>query len=285
MNASYVAICAAVFVSAYLINIFYISVLYHRGLAHRAVHLRPWVQRWVVRSGNWVTGLDPKAWACMHRLHHRFSDTPRDPHSPWNVGVFGVMLGQLRSYEKVLIGLDLGREPYRSTVSDLKFDVNWLNRKRIWWLPYAAHAVVALVIVVGFHAWLLGAAYWLGMMSHPIQGFMVNSFAHRFGYRNFDTPDRSVNNTAVAFLVFGEGYQNNHHARPTSPKFSARWFEIDLGYALCHAAQGLGLLTIPEYRGELHVVEPLVAESPTGSPRAARQAPSERRLPDATMPH
>ena len=239
-------ICLAVFLAAYLVNILYITVFYHRGLAHGGVELRPWLRWWVVHTGSWVTGLDPKGWACMHRLHHQHSDTPEDPHSPWNLGVFGVMLGQLRSYEKVLGGLLREQSHYSSVVKDLDFPVNWLNRKKLWYLPYMAHAVIAVALAIAFHSSFLGAAFWLGTMSHPIQGWMVNSFAHKFGYRNFDLDDRSRNNTLVAWLVFGEGYQNNHHAFPQSPKFSRQWFEFDGGYALCRVAHGLKMLDFRE---------------------------------------
>jgi len=36
----YLVLCFSVFLGAYLINILYISVFYHRGLTHRAVTLK-----------------------------------------------------------------------------------------------------------------------------------------------------------------------------------------------------------------------------------------------------
>src|SRR5437868_14105447 len=101
----YGLVCLAVFFVAYLINLGTITVLYHRGLAHKAVTLSPAAMRFVAVMGNWVTGLDPKGWVCMHRLHHAHSDTERDPHSPRHGGFFGILTGQLVSYKRVLIGL------------------------------------------------------------------------------------------------------------------------------------------------------------------------------------
>ncbi len=241
---NYILLCLLVFSAAYLLNIFYITVFYHRGLTHSAVTLRPWARTLVIHTGNWITGLDPKAWACMHRLHHEHSDTKDDPHSPWNLGVFGLLPGQLRAYKRIIAGIELGRKKYTSVIEDLKFEINWLNRKNLWYLPYVLHAAVGLGIAIVFQTYLLGFAYWLGMMSHPIQGWMVNSFAHKYGYTNFKTGDRSKNNTLVAWLVFGEGFQNNHHAHPASAKFSFKWFEFDFGYALCRIAQTFGVLSI-----------------------------------------
>lgn len=239
---NYVLLCIGVFGAAYLLNIFYISVLYHRGLTHGAVKLRPWAVKLVAATGNWVTGLDPKGWSVMHRMHHQFSDTPSDPHSPVYQGVFPLMLGQLHSYNRTLVGLLKNEEPFVSYARDLDFDVSYLNRKRLWWVPYVAHLVVWLVLGAGFGYWLLGYCYWAGIMSHPIQGWMVNAFGHKFGYRNFAVADNSRNNTLVAWLCFGEGYQNNHHHAPTSPKFSVRWFEFDPGWTFCHVARWLGMV-------------------------------------------
>jgi fatty-acid desaturase len=100
---------------------------------------------------------------------------------------------------------------------------------------------VVLALAVG---WLLGAAYFLGMMSHPVQGGLVNSLGHAWGGRNFDTPDNSRNNHPVAWLIFGEGFQNNHHRYPASARFSYRRHEVDLGYAACILLEKLGLVEI-----------------------------------------
>jgi Na+-driven multidrug efflux pump len=85
---------------------------------------------------------------------------------------------------------------------DLDFEVSWLNRYNLWVLPYLLHAVLGLTFGF-FFGWALGAAYWLGMMTHPIQGWLVNAFAHKYGGRNFETPDDSRNNGLVAALVIG----------------------------------------------------------------------------------
>jgi stearoyl-CoA desaturase (delta-9 desaturase) len=74
---------------------------------------------------------------------------------------------------------------------------------------------------------------------------MVNALAHTYGYRNFDTNDNSRNNSAVAYLVFGEGFQNNHHQFPARANFAVKSFEIDFGYWLCRFAARLGVLDVP----------------------------------------
>jgi len=244
----YIAICISVFVVAYLINVTTITVFYHRGLAHRAVHLHPRLKRFVVRWGNWLTGLDPKGWVCMHRLHHAHSDTDDDPHSPMSAGFFKLMYTQLVAYERILVGLARKQERYTSQVQDLDFDISWLNRNRVWWLPYVVHVAIGGAFAAFGGWWLLGAAYFFGMMSHPIQGWFVNAAGHYLGGRNFDTPDNSRNNHLAAWLIAGEGFQNNHHRYPSSAKFSYRWYEVDLGYGLCRVLQQLGLVRIHQQK-------------------------------------
>lgn len=245
---NYYLICFAVFCATYALNMFYITVLYHRGLAHESVKLSAFAKWIVVRTGSWVTGIDPKGWACLHRMHHQYSDTDRDPHSPVTHGVFGVAKYQVSSYENALAGLIRNRPLYTRVVDDLDFPVNWTNRNNMWWLPHVLHGAIALSFGFFGDMWLLGAAYWLGMMSHPVQGWMVNSFAHMYGYRNFETNDNSKNNTWVAWLVMGEGFQNNHHAHPNSPKFSQKWYEFDSGYVMCRIARKLGFISFEKVR-------------------------------------
>jgi stearoyl-CoA desaturase (delta-9 desaturase) len=222
----------------------YISVFYHRAFTHEAIRIHPRLRRFIVVSGNWITGIDIKAWACMHRMHHMYSDTMQDPHSPKRWGLFGTMLGQLQSYKATIRGLIRGKPEYVNIVKDLDFEISSLNRKQLWALPYAIHAGVWLACGILLNSWLLGFAYFAGMMSHPVQGWLVNSFGHAHGYRNFKTSDDSRNNTLVAWTCFGEGYQNNHHRFPKSAKFSMRWFEFDFGWTVAQILASLSIVEI-----------------------------------------
>jgi stearoyl-CoA desaturase (Delta-9 desaturase) len=240
----YIAACLLVFAAAYTLNILMITVGYHRGLAHGAVTLGPRTRKFVIATGNWVTGLDPKAWSVMHRRHHAFSDTEKDPHSPVNVGIAGIATEQLRSYKRVIIGLIRKDPEYTAFTEGLDFKLSWLNRKNVWWLPYVLHAVIAIAIGLATGWVLLPLCYFAGMMSHPLQGGLVNAFGHAKGGRNFDTDDQSKNTQVVAWLVAGEGYQNNHHAYPASPKFSYAPTEFDSGYVACRVLEKTGMLEI-----------------------------------------
>jgi fatty-acid desaturase len=242
-SALYWLACALAFVLAYLANILTISVLYHRDLAHGAVRISPRLRRLWIAAGPWITGLDPKAWSVMHRRHHAYSDTPDDPHSPVNVGIAGILREQLRSYERVIVGLHRGEAAYTRHADGLDFPLSLRRHAGAWVLPYLLQGAIATALALTF-GWALGVCYFVGMMSHPLQGGLVNAFGHAVGGRNFDTPDASRNNTIVAWLVLGEGYQNNHHAYPASARFSAARHEVDLGFGACLLLERAGALAI-----------------------------------------
>ena len=169
----YLAACAAMFVSAYLTSIVAITVGYHRGLAHGALVLHPALRRVVIEAGIWLTGLDPKAWIVMHRMHHAFSDTGRDPHAPTKGGLLGMIVRQYYGTSNTIRGLRYDDPAYTRFASDLDFDLHPVTKRWMWWLPYVVHAIAGVMLgaTVG---WVFGAAYFLGIASHPLQGALVN---------------------------------------------------------------------------------------------------------------
>jgi stearoyl-CoA desaturase (delta-9 desaturase) len=239
-----ILIALILFALGYSLNMFYISVLYHRALTHKSILLGPKMMSWLGWTGVWFTGLDPKTWACMHRLHHMHADTQEDPHSPTHLGVMGVWVGQYKAYLGIQQRLLSGDKQTCSLVADIAFDVSLTNKKNLSWLPYLIHGALAVVVWLTLDSFWIGGGYFLGIMSHPVQGWMVNALAHKYGRRNFETNDDSTNNLFVGLFVFGEGYQNNHHQYPKRAKFSVKWFEFDPGYAMCLVAEALGFLKI-----------------------------------------
>jgi stearoyl-CoA desaturase (delta-9 desaturase) len=63
-------------------------------------------------------------------------------------------------------------------------------------------------------------------------GSFINTIGHKWGYRNFKVLDKSVNNPLLGIFMFGEGWHNNHHAKPYKKSFSNHWWEIDISFLL-----------------------------------------------------
>ena len=233
-----------VFIICTFISMTFVSVFYHRGLSHQAVELPQWLIKFLEKFGVLIIGIDPKIWACMHRLHHQHSDTKLDPHSPHNDGFFGLFWSQKSFYLNLVPELKNPKSSYSELVSDIAMDIHWLSKHNLWWLPHVMHFLIAIALAFVFDNYLLAPAYFLGIAIHPIQGWFVNAFGHSRGYRNFNSSDKSTNNTLVAYFFFGEGYQNNHHQYPDSAKFSVKRSEFDPGYLVARVLHSLKIIRI-----------------------------------------
>jgi stearoyl-CoA desaturase (delta-9 desaturase) len=85
----------------------------------------------------------------------------------------------------------------------------------------------------------------LQLISMPVfAAGVINGLGHDSGYRNFETDDASTNLTPIAFWIGGEELHNNHHAFPTSAKFSMRWWEFDIGWMYIVILRALGLCKV-----------------------------------------
>lgn len=239
----YIVVCLVVFALAYGVTIVLTSVGYHRALAHSAVVLRPWARRALVTFGPWVTGFDAKTWVVMHRLHHKHSDTKDDPHSPVNVGLRGIMKAQFDAYTRTQAALLAGDAELSAIGRDL--ELSWPVRSGHWYAAYVAQIALGLTVALVF-GWWVGIALVAGLMSHIVQGAIINYFGHAVGGRNFDLADNSRNNHPAAWLVLGEGFQNNHHRYPSSARFSYRKMEIDLGFVVCRLLEQFHVLRVVE---------------------------------------
>ena len=99
---------------------------------------------------------------------------------------------------------------------------------------------VLVVLEIFAHAFVAGGGFVVRISQ------AINFLGHAYGSRNFDSDDDSRNNHFAAWLVLGEGFQNNHHRYPSSARFSYRRFEVDLGYGVCRTLQAFGVLEIVE---------------------------------------
>ena len=194
------------------------TVYLHRSLSHRSVRLAPGVQG-ACRVLIWVlVGIRPRQWVAVHRKHHTFTDTERDPHSPLVLGFARVLLANAFLYRKEARN-PLTTAKYARDLPEDRWDRVLFN-----------HAVIGLGLGIGLLVLLLGwqlaliaagvhAAYYL------LGGGAINAVGHRWGRRPYD--NRATNNQWLAWLVVGEGLHNNHHAAATSSRLSLAEGEVD----------------------------------------------------------
>ena len=197
------------------------TVYLHRCLSHRSLKLSTGA-RATSRVLTWVlTGMKPRQWVAVHRKHHAFTDTPRDPHSPIVLGFARVQFANALLYRKV------ARNP--TAVARYARD---LPRDR-WDRLLFDHAVVGLGLGFGLLVFLIGwelalVAAGVHATYYLLGGGAINAVGHRWGRRPFD--NLATNNQWLAWLVVGEGLHNNHHAATTSSRLSLARGEVDPGW-------------------------------------------------------
>ncbi|MFT7473159.1 MAG: stearoyl-CoA desaturase (delta-9 desaturase) [Verrucomicrobiales bacterium] len=211
------------------------TVYLHRSLAHRAVKFSPALTG-ALRGVIWLlTGIRPRQWAAVHRKHHAFTDEEDDPHSPLRLGWVRVQLTNVALYRAV------ARDAQQ--VSKYARDLPQTTADRY----LLDHAVLGLGITTTFLIWWLGIGYGLlAAIFHFVLylslSAAVNAVAHTFGTRPFE--NSATNVRWLALLTSGEGLHNNHHAAPTSARFSLDKAQLDPGWWFIRAARKLGQASI-----------------------------------------
>ena len=228
----------AFFIGHWYTSLFSQSFFLHRYSAHQMFSMTKFWEKFFyiftfIAQG--ASFLNPKAYAVMHRMHHAYSDTEKDPHSPHNhSNMFTMMWKTKEIYNKLVEGKADIEEKFKKNIPSWpkldKFAESGLSRIG-WGTVYVI--IYFLVITVfelpGTHPWMY-ALLPLHFIIGPIHGAIVNYFGHKLGYSNYDNHDKSKNSLTWDFLMLGELFQNNHHKFAARPNFATKWFEIDPTY-------------------------------------------------------
>lgn len=213
---------------------FITTVYLHRALTHRAMTVGGLLTPFF-RVSTWLlTGIRPRQWVAVHRKHHAYTDEPEDPHSPLRLGWVRVQLTNVFLYRRVAGDPEAVRK-YAKDLPQTKLDRYLLD-----------HALVGLGLLLAALWLLLGPWALLAWGFHVVfylaLSGAVNSIGHTFGARNHE--NTATNLQWLAFLTWGEGLHNNHHAAPTAARFSMAKGELDPAWPFINAADKLGLVNI-----------------------------------------
>ena len=211
-----------------------ITVGYHRMISHRSFSAPAWIRAFHMFWASISLQQGPISWARQHRAHHKYSDTMADPHPQ----KFGFWFGHIGW--TFLAHQYLGRSPERKEIpADLARDP-----VLIFFEKYHLHFFFASLIVLywtgGLPMLIWGGAFRVVWVLHIT--WAINSVVHRWGYRNFETNDTSVNNIPMALLAWGEGWHNNHHRYPFSAREGILFWEIDFSWLWIRSLEKLGLI-------------------------------------------
>jgi stearoyl-CoA desaturase (delta-9 desaturase) len=229
---------AGVAVLCFMISMMSISLFLHREQAHRSINLHP-ALRHFFRLWLWMnSGAQTDEWVAVHRKHHAMCEREGDPHSPQVFGIAKVLLEGAELYQAEAAKPEVVEKYSRGTPQD------WIERNLYKRFPNLGIWVLSILSLV-----FLGAQgiifVGIQLISMPVfAAGIINGLGHWWGYRNFESDDSATNLTPLAFLIGGEELHNNHHAFPTSAKFSVRSWEFDIGWMYICIFRALGLCEV-----------------------------------------
>jgi stearoyl-CoA desaturase (delta-9 desaturase) len=250
-----VALC----VGSYYVRMFGITAGFHRYFAHRAYRLGRLPQFLLAFLAQTSAQKGVLWWAGLHRHHHKWSDTPKDIHSPLQDGFFWSHIGWILSgkFDETDFSLipDFAKFP----------ELRWLNRNQ--YAPVLLYAA-ATWLVFGWTGLFWGFFLSTALLWHGT--FAINSLMHVFGKRAFPTRDTSRNSFLLALATMGEGWHNNHHYYPSSAAQGFRWWQVDPTFTLLWLLERAGVVT-----GLRRAPSPAAAESVLAAARARLEAAGE----------
>lgn len=226
------------------------AIYLHRGLSHRLIDFHPALEH-VIRMYLWlIDGTHVKSWVATHRMHHRFTDVPGDPHSPQLVGLFQVAVV---TFFRTMI------YRYKNNFSEAEMTTygsgtpdDWMERN------IYCHQRLGMVLMLIINVLLfgrIGIICWLCQIS--ISPLIANAYTTGIlhwggGYQHEDCKDASRNHIypGLSLFIVGDQLHSNHHALPRALKLSCKWYEFDLSWVYIRILWSLGLLK-PSYMAKL----------------------------------
>jgi stearoyl-CoA desaturase (delta-9 desaturase) len=199
-------------VSFYVFNVIGISITLHRYYTHKSFEFKNKFLRYLCTFISIIICRgSPIGWVYVHRLHHAYSDTDKDPHSPEILGfkLFGLGHLQEKNFNKFIVKDLLTKE---------QLDINKY---------YVLIVILYVLLLAIFNLEIAYFAWALPVVLVQLSQNSFNYFGHMYGYRNFDTDDTSTNNVFMFPFILGDAWHNNHHKNPALLSNKVKPFEID----------------------------------------------------------
>ena len=216
-----------------------VTLGYHRLLTHGSLVVPTPLKYFFSMCGVLSAEGSPLFWVAAHRKHHVLSDQDGDPHSP-NDGFWWSHIVWFK--------------PYVPKEEEDAMCARWapdLWKDPVQRLFHRIFPVFTIMLGIGLFLlgeWTMGSGWslllWgvcLRMVLCYHSTWFVNSATHVWGYRNYETNDRSRNLWWVALVSYGEGWHNNHHAYQRLARHGHRWWEIDVTWMVIRTLKTLRL--------------------------------------------
>ncbi|HAX75170.1 MAG TPA: acyl-CoA desaturase [Cyanobacteria bacterium UBA11372] len=230
-NFSWAAVALAVFFH-WVTGGVGITLGWHRLVTHRSFQVPKLLEYFLVFCGTLSCEGGVINWVGSHRIHHLHSDQALDPHDS-NQGFWW-------SHIIWMFYVDPADLDFSRYIKDIADDPVYQFLQK-YFIPIQVVFGVILYLLGGWSFVVWGVFVRLVITFHST--WLVNSATHKFGYRTYESGDRSTNCWWVALISYGEGWHNNHHAFQYSARHGMQWWEIDLTWMTIQLLQALGLAT------------------------------------------
>jgi stearoyl-CoA desaturase (delta-9 desaturase) len=231
-------------IGAYIARAFGVTAGYHRLLAHASFRARRATQFALSLLGALATQGGPLWWVSHHRNHHRYTETPKDIHSPQQRGFWYSHMGWMMDkacFEGPATNVkELHRFPELKALQRF-YPALILGQIAAF---YALGAVIARFSPESgtSGAQMVVWGYFVSTVALWHATFSVNSVCHIWGRQSYDAGDSSTNNWAVAFFTLGEGWHNNHHKFAYSARHGLQWWQVDCTWLTLRLLEAVGLV-------------------------------------------
>lgn len=225
-------------------GLFFQSFFLHRYAAHQTFTMSKTAEKitfiltWLFQGPSYLSAY---GYGIMHRMHHAYTDTPQDPHSPsYDENLFAMMWKTKTIYQDINNDRIEVDTKFKKNVPQWKTFDNFASSRFSRLLWGALYITFFAFFSTAWWQWLLLP---VAFAMAPIHGVIINWFGHIIGYTNFKTKDTSKNLFRFDFLMMGEGYHNNHHKFASRPNFGGvRWYEIDVTYIIMRILHRIGAI-------------------------------------------
>ncbi len=228
----------------YWLRMFAVTGFYHRYFSHRTFQTSRFTQFLLAVWGNTSIQRGPLWWASVHRHHHKHSDEEVDVHSPVQHGFLWAHIGWMTSsrnfptdYQRIR---DLAKYPELVFLNRFDMVVPVVFGLSLYGIGALLETFVPELGATAGQIFVWGFFISTVVLLHGT--LFINSLAHVFGKRRFETDDDSRNSFLLALITLGEGWHNNHHRCMSTARQGFYWWEFDPTYYGLKVLSWLGLI-------------------------------------------
>lgn len=248
------------FLCHWFLSLFFHSFFLHRFASHQLYTTsKRWekvfyLATWFVQGSSFLV---PRAYAVLHRMHHTYSDTDKDPHSPhFFRDIFNMTWHTAVTFRNLVKGVNLPEAQFTEEYLPQWDRLDKMGNKFLSRFLFGA-AYFTFYLFFAPNAWwflLLPIHFLMG----PIQGAIVNWCGHKYGYSNYDNNDHSKNSSPWGVVLMGELFQNNHHQEKRDANFARKWFEFDSTYQIMRVLNKLRIIRLIPVPVQAEMIVPAV---------------------------